>query len=307
MKSKMEMERVRGPDGKLTNWVTGARTVWIEVPKEKIEQRIDCGVFKASIFYRELLEDMECRNCLKKGHKASNCKEPERCRRCRKVGHKMAECVEAMNGEDIGSNAKKESERKGDWRNQIEEMVKENRKEKNLKEKHDERSTEEMVVQAECYEMERKEKEGIEEEREEGRKEGITSDIQKNMSDGKSHRNKRVSEKGGKKGKVVKEMDMTSSEGEQEDSKMKDKKKQNRKNSNRESKGKKSLTESSCNSETEDERKKLDNNITNRGRPVMKEMNTLDRFFSRSGSRKRSKTPEEDVKNQRAKLDKDVN
>lgn len=90
--SKMDMERVRGPDGKLTNWITGRRMMWIEVPKVPLPRVVDCGLFRASLFYKEMLKELECRRCFGKGHYAKDCVEQERCRKCRNVGHRMVDC-----------------------------------------------------------------------------------------------------------------------------------------------------------------------------------------------------------------------
>lgn len=92
MLSKLDMERVRGPDGKLTNWVTGRRMVWIEIPKSPLPRLVDCGLFKAVIFHKEMIKEMECRKCFGRGHKAKECVQEERCRRCKEVGHRAADC-----------------------------------------------------------------------------------------------------------------------------------------------------------------------------------------------------------------------
>ena len=89
--SKMEMERVRD-EGKLTNWVSGRRFVWIELPKKRLSKVLDMGLFKGFLFHKEMKEEEECGNCLKRGHSRRECKNDMICRKCKKAGHAMAVC-----------------------------------------------------------------------------------------------------------------------------------------------------------------------------------------------------------------------
>ena len=254
----MEMERVRGPDGKLTNWVTGARMAWIEVPKEKIDGRIDCGVFKASIFYREMLDDMECRNCLRKGHKMKNCKEPERCRRCHKVGHKIATCGEEIGDENEGLNENSMSQRakrQVNHNNQREEESLEG-KYKNEKqgEKHDERRDGLSAGQTESNEIDENGK-------------NLKEDGLKIQPTVRNSVRRKGSSKNNKSEKVMKSSDKNSSDEEVENEIGKNKRKDKKK-----IKDKNGMNESTSNSESDGEIKKVEENTKNRGRPSVKEI-----------------------------------
>ncbi|GFR66097.1 hypothetical protein ElyMa_003675600 [Elysia marginata] len=86
------MEGIRDPQGKLTEWLSGRRFVWIDVPKTNIEQYIDVSQFKARLFHKEMVTEMTCRRCLKKGHSAKNCTYEEVCFVCKKPGHRAVNC-----------------------------------------------------------------------------------------------------------------------------------------------------------------------------------------------------------------------
>ena len=271
MRSKMEMERVRGPDGKLTNWVTGARIVWIEVPKEKTPEKVDCGVFKASLFYKEMLQDIECRNCLMKGHKARFCRELERCRRCKKVGHKMATCGENLEEERMGINeAMREMESDRASRSDGSETG-------NRDDDDTEGKDGENFDQANAVEMEGQRDEPETE---------IDNAKQKKQSPGRSNGKKR--NESSRKGREWKDVDRSSSEDDQEENKLKEKKSERKKKISMETSKEKDMDERSTNADTEDEVKKSEGSKSNRSRPTVKgkKPNTMDRFITRSGSRK---------------------
>ena len=104
-RSRMDMEKVRTPQGKLTSWITGRRFVWIEVPKVPLSRKFDAGVFTATLFYKEMVVDAaaaECRRCLEKGHRAHECKGEEVCRGCKRPGHRVAECSGRRRWEVVG-------------------------------------------------------------------------------------------------------------------------------------------------------------------------------------------------------------
>ena len=48
------MEEVRDREGKLTEWLSGRRFVFIGLPKCSIERMIVVGPFKAKLFYKEM-------------------------------------------------------------------------------------------------------------------------------------------------------------------------------------------------------------------------------------------------------------
>ncbi|GFS23004.1 hypothetical protein ElyMa_006965700 [Elysia marginata] len=86
------MEGIRDPQGKLTEWLSGRRFVWIDVPKTNIEQYIDVSQFQARLFHKEMVTEMTCRRCLKKGLSAKNCTYEEVCFVCKKPGHRAVNC-----------------------------------------------------------------------------------------------------------------------------------------------------------------------------------------------------------------------
>ena len=90
LRSKIGKERVRDPEGKLTDWLTGARFVWIETPQYPLSRFLTMGPFRASLFHREMKET--CNKCLEKGHQARECKNEEVCHACHQPGHRKQDC-----------------------------------------------------------------------------------------------------------------------------------------------------------------------------------------------------------------------
>ena len=90
LRSKIAKERVRDPEGKLTDWLTGARFVWIETPRYPLARFLTMGPFRASLFHREMKE--LCNRCLEKGHQAKECNNEEVCHTCHQPGHKKNDC-----------------------------------------------------------------------------------------------------------------------------------------------------------------------------------------------------------------------
>ena len=94
--SKLISERDRDENGKLTHWKTGRRFVYIAVPLTPLPNKVTIGPFSASFYHKEQKtalrqEQAECRRCLTKGHKASECLAPIKCRQCLKEGHKAGD------------------------------------------------------------------------------------------------------------------------------------------------------------------------------------------------------------------------
>ena len=84
-------EKARGPDGKLTDWKTGRRFVWIDLPSSDVKRSMNMGSFTAYIFFREMRDKMQCRRCLQSGHKAIDCRNEEVCLTCKKTGHRRGD------------------------------------------------------------------------------------------------------------------------------------------------------------------------------------------------------------------------
>ena len=94
LRSRIGQERIRDPEGRLTDWITGARFVWIETPETPLPRRMDIGPFHASLYHREMKE--VCRRCLKKGHQARDCNNEEVCLTCHLPGHTKRQCRAGM-------------------------------------------------------------------------------------------------------------------------------------------------------------------------------------------------------------------
>ena len=88
LRSKITFEKARGPDRMLTDWRTGRRSVWIDLPKQEVSRHCKMGDFSAFLFHEEMKDSMTCRRCLQKGHMARDCPNEEICLDCRKPGHR---------------------------------------------------------------------------------------------------------------------------------------------------------------------------------------------------------------------------
>ncbi|GFS17866.1 hypothetical protein ElyMa_004993300 [Elysia marginata] len=89
IRSKITMEKVRDRSGNLTDWVTGRRIVWIEMPATTLPFTTQIGPFKAWVYYRE--QKNVCRRCFRQGHKTEECKNEEACMKCGKPGHRKSD------------------------------------------------------------------------------------------------------------------------------------------------------------------------------------------------------------------------
>ncbi|GFS25637.1 hypothetical protein ElyMa_001692200 [Elysia marginata] len=61
IRSRIKMEAIRDPNGNLTEWLSGRRFVYIDVPKINIQTTIQLGQFKARLYYKEIRETMKCK------------------------------------------------------------------------------------------------------------------------------------------------------------------------------------------------------------------------------------------------------
>ena len=93
LRSNIQFEKARGPDGKLTDWKTGRRFVWIDLPKGEVKRSLNMGSFTAYIFFREMRDKMQCRRCLQSDHKAVDCPNDEVCLTCKKAGHRRGDPI----------------------------------------------------------------------------------------------------------------------------------------------------------------------------------------------------------------------
>ena len=88
--SDLNYEHVRSPIDKtlIDRFWNANRFVIIKVPKEQLPSFIRIGKFKVYLKYRERNEQLNCHNCLKRGHLAANCRNETVCTSCRETGHK---------------------------------------------------------------------------------------------------------------------------------------------------------------------------------------------------------------------------
>ena len=89
--SPLKMERARNKDGKLTRFLTGRRFGLIELPAKPLEREVQLGLFRMTLFYKEMKQQQKCGNCLQTGHMAKFCTNATVCRACKQSGHKANE------------------------------------------------------------------------------------------------------------------------------------------------------------------------------------------------------------------------
>ena len=88
LRSEVVWERARGPDGSLSDWKTGRRMVWINVPQKPLNKYMKMGNgFSANLYYKEMRQTSKCHKCLEVGHIAKNCDKEVVCMTCMKPGH----------------------------------------------------------------------------------------------------------------------------------------------------------------------------------------------------------------------------
>ena len=97
-------EKARGPDRLLTDWRNGRRFVWIDLPTVQIKKSLKMGSFSASLYYREMKNTLQCRRCLREGHKAIDCPNEEVCLSCKLPGHRKGD-RECGHNEEVRSLA----------------------------------------------------------------------------------------------------------------------------------------------------------------------------------------------------------
>ncbi|KAK7491563.1 hypothetical protein BaRGS_00017202, partial [Batillaria attramentaria] len=112
MRSRIIAEKDRDEQGKLTHWKTGRRFMYVSVPQEPFPRTVQIAGFNASLYHKEQKgqqqQNIECRKCMQKGHRAAACSNLIKCRQCFCDGHKAGdrECpLVAQNAEDTVQNA----------------------------------------------------------------------------------------------------------------------------------------------------------------------------------------------------------
>ena len=106
LRSSIQMERARAPDRTLSDWKTGRRFVWIDLPSNPIPRSMKMGEFQSSLYHREMKQSAtKCYRCLQEGHRARECQNEEVCHTCKQPGHRRGD---PMCG--LGFDQEKESE-----------------------------------------------------------------------------------------------------------------------------------------------------------------------------------------------------
>ena len=73
LRSKIMMEGIRDGNGRLTEWLSGRRFAYIDLPSRHIDSDLAVGQFKGKLFYRELKGQQKCFRCQQRGHRAVEC------------------------------------------------------------------------------------------------------------------------------------------------------------------------------------------------------------------------------------------
>jgi len=123
LRTKIKWQCDRNPrDGGLTEFRTGKRTVWINLPTNPLPRKIKVGEFQASLYHFEMKaqaqeQGVKCRKCLETGHKAFECPNEEVCYTCHLPGHKKGDrkCKGASAKND--NNNSRDNEKKQDQKN----------------------------------------------------------------------------------------------------------------------------------------------------------------------------------------------
>ena len=92
LRSEIVWEKARAPDGSLSDWKTGRRMVWVNVPLKPLNRFMRMGNgFSAVLYYKEMRESRKCNKCLQYGHIAKYCEREEVCFTCKKTGHRKGD------------------------------------------------------------------------------------------------------------------------------------------------------------------------------------------------------------------------
>ena len=94
--SPVYYQHARDEIGKLTNFKTGSRYVFIKGDVSKLPERASIGLFTAKFWHPNLKKQNKsspkCSNCLQFGHHKAECESPVICLACGQEGHRRGEC-----------------------------------------------------------------------------------------------------------------------------------------------------------------------------------------------------------------------
>ena len=93
LRSQLQFEKARDPQGFLTDWKTGRRFVYIDLPSNSMRNSLKMGEFTAQVFYREMRQNQKCFNCLQPGHRAAECPNEQVCMSCLQPGHRRGDAL----------------------------------------------------------------------------------------------------------------------------------------------------------------------------------------------------------------------
>ena len=94
LRSKIQLERARDSDNRLTRFLTGRRFLFITTPQTPLDKTLKVNIFQAHIFHKEQKQAKKpvvCSRCLQKDHHVSECKNEVVCRECGGAGHKRGD------------------------------------------------------------------------------------------------------------------------------------------------------------------------------------------------------------------------
>jgi len=104
LRSKLRNELARDRDGKLTQWETGRRFVFINIPSSPLPTALIVGIFTGSLYHREQAKKAKtCNKCLQEGHVTATCTSAVVCLSCRQPGHRRGECDLTVTQEDAST------------------------------------------------------------------------------------------------------------------------------------------------------------------------------------------------------------
>ena len=92
IRTKIKMECDKDENGHMTEYRTGRRSVWINLPDSPLPRSIRIGNFQATLWHWEMKQrDVKCNKCFEMGHKAFQCMNEEKCLVCKLSGHRKGD------------------------------------------------------------------------------------------------------------------------------------------------------------------------------------------------------------------------
>ena len=193
LRSHIQFEKARGPDRMLSDWKTGRRYLWADLPTKTMTKNVKMGDFMAYLYYKEMKKSQECYRCLEVGHRASECENEEVCLTCRKPGHRRGDPICGLDVVSEADYAETDEEKDdADAKNENEEKGKDDdEKEDNETGSSTETNTE--VSEIEESSSNEQDEEGSEkEEGELDEEKNVSGELQKNVHKGEEAKTKEL-------------------------------------------------------------------------------------------------------------------